>query len=161
MKKNARITAFVSGMAPSAAAVFDPHYAGYFTCFNRGDYYEAHDVLEQLWLVTPGKDHLFYKGLIQVAGAFVHLQKQFLRPEHPKDRGRLRPAVRLFDLGSSNLAAYGPQYLGLDVAAVRALCAQYVAGIVGSGFEENPWTPERLPNIELSQPFGLPETKTD
>ena len=48
------------------------HYLAYFECFNRQLYYEAHDVLEALWLVdkhTP--NGAFYKGLIQLAGAFV------------------------------------------------------------------------------------------
>ena len=45
--------------------------------------------------MTVLDNYLFFKGLIQVAGAFVHLQKQFLHPEHPKHRPRLRPAVRL------------------------------------------------------------------
>jgi hypothetical protein len=70
------------------------HYAGFFHCFNQGLYFEAHDVLEELWLAggKTGENYAFYKGLIQWAGAFVHLQK-----------GRLRPAVALFDLAATNL----------------------------------------------------------
>ena len=104
MKKNERITAFVQACGLDRAGGLDAHYAGYFTCFNAGDYYEAHDVLEHLWLRGCGEEHAFYKGLIQIAGAFVHLRKQYLRPEHPKDGRRLRPAVRLFGLGVSNRA---------------------------------------------------------
>ena len=58
--------------------VLDAHYLGYFACFNRGWFYEAHDVLEELWLANrTGPNYAFYKGLIQLAGAFVHLQKIF------------------------------------------------------------------------------------
>src|SRR3989304_9926528 len=52
------------------------HYLGYFDCFNRQLFYEAHDVLEEIWLADRhGPDGDFYKGLIQLAGAFVHVQK--------------------------------------------------------------------------------------
>jgi len=53
-----------------------PHYVGYFKCFNAQQYYDAHDVLEALWLREgkSGYDYRYFKGLIQMAGAFVHLQ---------------------------------------------------------------------------------------
>ena len=68
------------------------NYLGYFELFNAQLFYEAHDVLEELWLPIrrePQGD--FYKGLIQLAGAFVHLQKN-----------RLRPAAALFKLARTN-----------------------------------------------------------
>ena len=62
----------------------DPHYLGYFDCFNRRQFYEAHEVLENLWLNDKhGPNGPFYKGLIQLAGAFVHLQRDHLRPVRP------------------------------------------------------------------------------
>src|SRR2546428_133839 len=89
----------------------DPHYLGYFECFNRQLFYEAHDVLEELWLThRHGPDGSFYKGLIQLAGAFVHLQKN-----------RLRPAAALFRLARRNLEAYLASHERLDVAAVIVL----------------------------------------
>src|ERR1700683_4961855 len=78
------------------AGGLDPYYLGYFDCFNRGLFYEAHDVLEQLWLKDrQGPNGAFYKGLIQLAGAFVHLRKE-----------RLRPAGALFKLADANLKNY-------------------------------------------------------
>ncbi len=89
----------------------DPHYAGFFEYFNRGLFYEAHDVLEQLWLAERrGPNYGFYKGLIQLAGAFVHLQK--LRPG---------PAAALFKLAHGNLAKYPPSHEHLDVQGVLSL----------------------------------------
>ena len=53
----------------------DARFAGYFILFNEQKFYEAHDVLEDLWLPDRhGPNGHFYKGLIQLAGAFVHLQ---------------------------------------------------------------------------------------
>ena len=47
-------------------------YMAYFHFFNRQEFYEAHDVLESLWLTQrKGANNGFYKALIQLAGAFV------------------------------------------------------------------------------------------
>jgi hypothetical protein len=149
MKKSERIQTMVNGLA-GADAGLDPCYTGWFTCFNRAEYYEAHDVLEHLWLQTRADpSYAFYKGLIQLAGAFVHLKKQHERPWHPKDGARLRPAARLFALALANLAPYAPTHLRLDVSAVCRLCANAIAQLEDSAFAENPWRPDHLPQIEL------------
>ena len=141
--------AFLADLKHDAAVSLHPCYQGYFTCFNEGRYYEAHDVLEHLWLRDgpAAPDHAFYKGLIQLAGAFVHLRKQYEHPTHVKHGRRLRPAARLFDLARANLAAFEPRHLSLDVAAVRALCVQQAAAIEQSGFQRNPWSPDGVPRL--------------
>ena len=125
-----------------------PEYAGYFTCFNRQEYYEAHDVLEHLWLRTRDGNHAFYKGLIQFAGAFVHLQKQYRRPDHPKDGARARPAVRLFQLAARNLAAYRPVHMRLAVEEVWRMSTSLAEEIERTGYR-NPWTPQTAPKVEI------------
>ena len=146
MKKSERISALVATLGSDTE--LDPHYTGYFACFNAQRYYEAHDVLEDLWLRRRDEHHAFFKGLIQLAGAFVHLQKQSARPEHPKDGRRLHPAVRLFRLALANLDAYRPRHLRLDVAAVCAMCAAFAEEIAASEFTRNPW-PARTPRLVL------------
>ena len=147
------MTAFVAALDTDPALALDPCYQGYFRCFNEGRYYEAHDVLEHLWL-GGGRDdanHAFYKGLIQLAGAFVHLRKQFEHPAHAKHGRRLRPAVRLFALAQANLAAYGPHHLGLDVDGVLTLCARQVETIAAADFTRNPWSPAVAPRLALER----------
>jgi hypothetical protein len=122
---------------------------GYLTCFNGGLYYEAHDVLEQLWL-RQGRlhaDYAFHKGLIQLAGGFVHLRLQFLHPDHPKHGRRLAPARRLLLLSEANLGGYPEDHLGLDVAGAKAL-ARKTAQSMGEGDGvRNPWSPDVRPMI--------------
>lgn len=131
--------------------LLDPCYRAYFQCFNAQRYYEAHDVLEHLWLKTSGGERLYYKALIQVAGAFVHLQKHFHRPTHRVDGARLRPAARLLNLGVENLASYRPRHAHLDVEAVCQLCGRYASEIAGSNFGRNPWHPSCAPRISLEE----------
>lgn len=149
MKKNERISALVAQLGADADLALDPRYQGYFTCFNSQQYYEAHDVLENLWLQTKGDDFLFFKGLIQVAGAFVHLQKHFLHPDHAKHGRRLRPAVRLFDLAVANLEPFGPSHLHLDVSEVCRLCRRFAGEVTASDFQRNPWQPAQAPQLQL------------
>ena len=114
-----------------------PHYIGYFDYFNRGLYYEAHDVLEQLWLRDPhGPNGAFYKGLIQLAGAFVHLQKN-----------RLRPAAALFKLAAANFKKYPARHEHLDMGGLNNLIDQWLGDLEAGEFKSNPLTPASRPTL--------------
>lgn len=155
MNKGARIEAYVASLGLDAQG-YDPCYLAYFGCFNDQEYYEAHDVLEHLWLKGDRKTYAFYKGLIQLAGAFVHLKKQRERPEHPKDGRRMHPAVRLFALAENNLSPYVPVYDGLNIPAVLGLIDHYVEAIRRSEYRINPWSPDSAPVLQL----GLAEDRS-
>lgn len=136
--KSAKIAAMI---AHCQGGRHDPHYLGYFDCFNRQLFYEAHDVLEELWLAErKGPQDLFYKGLIQLAGAFVHLQK-----------ARLRPAESLFKLARHNLSQYRARCEGLDVGAVLVLIAEWRSALAEGEFERNPLEQMAPPVIELCE----------
>mgnify|MGYP000380344097 CR=1 FL=1 len=115
-------------VAPFGGGRWDARYLGWFDCFNRQEFYEAHDVLEDLWLEDRrGPDGDFFKGLIQLAGAFVHLQKE-----------RLRPAEALFQLADRHLARYPARHWGTDVEALRRLIAEWRAALAAGEFAINP-----------------------
>ena len=156
MDKGERISRFIEeleGVAPAQASgeiAQHPCYRGFFRCWNEQRYYEAHDVLEHLWLDTKSEDANFFKGLIQAAGGFVHLQKQFEHPTHPKHGRRLGPAVRLFELADRNLEPFGPFRHGFNIDGLRALLARTATAIVDSSFSVNPWRPETAPQLQLT-----------
>jgi hypothetical protein len=154
MAKHDRISDFLQSLESSRGSDFHPCYAGYFECFNQGDYYEAHDVLEHLWLECRDENHLYFKGLIQIAGAFVHLKKQFARPEHPTDGRRLHPASRLLSLGVKNISPFGPIHMGLQIEAVCELCTDWRENILTSEFRINPWSPGAGPQLNLQKEFS-------
>ena len=126
-----------------------PYYIAFFRCWNEQLYYEAHDVLEQLWLKAGSGEKNFFKGLIQAAGAFVHLQKRFEHPLHAKHSKRLSPAVRLFRLAEKNLVSFAPWHHGLEVAAFCQVLRRYGDQIVASDYTINPWSPETAPKLKL------------
>ena len=155
MNKGERISQFVAELAggdvgPDEKDVVNhPFYRAFFRCWNEQRYYEAHDVLEQLWLKTKPRDADYFKGLIQAAGAFVHLQKRFEQPSHAKHGRRLPPAVRLFRLAEKNLSSFTPRHHGLDVAALCELLHAYADQIVASDYKTNPWSPETAPKLKV------------
>jgi len=135
-KKSARIAVVIE---PLQGRGYDPHYLGFFQCFNAGLFYESHDVLEELWLAERKKiNDSFYKGLIQLAGAFVHLQKD-----------RLRPSAALFKLARANLCKYPPLHEGLEVSAVLALIEDWLRALETGGFAINPLRVHRPPELRL------------
>lgn len=149
MKKNARIAAQVQDRPAGAGFALPGCYLAFFTCFNAQQYYEAHDVLEHLWLQKKDANWHFFKGLIQVAGAFVHLQKQFSDPHHVKHGRRLHPAMRLFRRGAENLEGYRPAHMALNVESLHQLCLQMSARLEQSEFRINPWTPATAPRLDV------------
>src|SRR5206468_3427797 len=155
MSKGERISRFVAELGAEDAnpgqgdIVKHPFYRAFFHCWNEQDYYEAHDVLEQLWLKTKSSDADYFKGLIQAAGAFVHLQKRFEHPSHAKHSKRLPPAVRLFRLAEKNLSRFGARHHGLDVAALWKLLNRYADQFVASYYTVNPSPPGTAPKLQL------------
>ena len=155
MNKRERISQWLGAavgenMNPACSEVEkNPYYRGFFRCWNEQRYYEAHDVLEQLWLNTKSSDADFFKGLIQAAGGFVHLQKHFEHPSHAKHSRRLSPAVRLFGLADKNLAKFAPRHHSLDVAGLCLLLRRFADRIVASDYKTNPWLPGNAPKLRL------------
>jgi len=155
MSKGERISRFVAELGagdvdPNQSDIAKhPFYRAFFHCWNEQHYYEAHDVLEQLWLRTKSSDADYFKGLIQAAGAYVHLQKRFEHPFHAKHGKRLPPAVRLFRLAERNLSRFGPRHHELDVAGFCQLLHEYADRIVASNYQTNPWSPETAPKLKL------------
>jgi hypothetical protein len=155
MTKGERISRLVQGhegnVAETETAEVSQNgfYRAFFRLWNEQDYYQAHDVLEHLWLKTTSEDSRYFKGLIQAAGAFVHLKKQFEHPTHPKHSRRMAPAVRLFRLAAKNLSGFGPVRHAFEVVWFREMLEDYVHAILQSDYQKNPWSPATAPKLYL------------
>jgi hypothetical protein len=134
-RKSPKIAALFRALPPSCR---DPRYAVFFECFNRGFYFEAHDILEELWLTTKGDPAGFYKGLIQLAGAFVHLSKS-----------RSGPSLRLLRLAEANLAPHAPEHEGLDVAFLLDRVNGWVRRLEQGDPASDLCAPPAAPRIDL------------
>lgn len=134
--KDHKVAALLKGVVHGP---HDPHFVGYIRCFNEQKFYEAHDVLEALWLLDRnGPDGDFFKGLIQFAGGFVHLQKK-----------RPRPAWKLFRLCATYLANYPSPHLALDVANVLRLAKRWGEAAQALGSEGDLLAEQTPPTLRL------------
>ena len=135
-RKHKRIAALVE---QHQGHKLDQHYVGYFDCFNRQLFYEAHEVLEHIWLKDKhGPNGAFYKGLIQLAGAFVHLQRN-----HPGS------AAALFRLASANFEKYPGEHEHLNLVSTRQLIQSWLADLERSRFEAHLLNDVNTPKLNL------------
>lgn len=86
------------------AAAHDPRYLEGIEHFNKCDFFEAHEVWEELWADTQGPPRRFYQGLIQVAVCLHHF-----------GNGNIRGAKKLYHGCRGYLEEYRPKYLDLDL----------------------------------------------
>ena len=72
--------------------------------FNSAQYFECHEMLENLWHPAEGQERLHYQGLIQAAIAVEHFRK-----------GNWTGAVGLYEKACEKWAQLPPQYMGMDL----------------------------------------------
>lgn len=77
-------------------------------CFNRGDYFEAHEEWEKTWYGTEGEESRFLKGLIQVAVALYHLES-----------GNLKGARKVMGTALEYLKEFPASRRGVDLDHLR------------------------------------------
>jgi predicted metal-dependent hydrolase len=73
--------------------------------FNRGEFFECHESLEEAWMQESGRVRYLYQGILQVGVGFYHLQN-----------GNWRGATGLLRNGTVRLKEFEPETLGVDVA---------------------------------------------
>jgi predicted metal-dependent hydrolase len=73
--------------------------------FNRGEFYECHEYLEEAWMQEKRRVRFLYQGILQVGVGFYHLRN-----------GNWRGATGLLRNGTVRLREFEPETLGQDVA---------------------------------------------
>lgn len=149
MGKHEKIATRLAALDSRDTGPWKPAYVEYFRLFNATEYYEAHDVLEHIWLGTSGPLHTYYKALIQLAGGFVHLRLQHEQPHHRTHGRRLHPANRLLRRSAELLAGFPDHHEGISVTGLRHLALTTATRLEENRFAENPWSPSRKPHLDL------------
>lgn len=81
--------------------------------FNRGEFFDAHETWEMLWLHATGRDKIFLQATIQIAAAFHHWAC-----------GNRSGTLSLLRRGAEKLAGLPHSYWGVrvDKLRVQAVC---------------------------------------
>lgn len=90
--------------------------------FNRGDYYPAHDALEEAWVVDQGPGRDLYRGILQVGIAYYQIE-----------RGNYRGAIKMLLRVRQWLSPLPAICRGVDVSALRADVERVYAALVALG----------------------------
>jgi hypothetical protein len=118
---------------------YDPHYLGYFECFNCRQFYEAHEVLEELWLSSKGtRNERYYQGLIMAAGAFVHFQQD-----------RPKAASNLLQKAIERLKPFGAVHEGFAVGKFVECLESWLYLVDSMAYKENPFHARLAPKLKL------------
>ena len=121
--------------------LYDDRYLAGIRYFNECEFFEAHEVGEDLWQDFQGPSRGFYQGLIQVAVCLHHF-----------GNGNIRGAKKLYESSRYKyLEPYRPQHLGLNLDQFLEQLANCCAEILASE-DEYPQVeldPEKLPEHDL------------
>src|SRR5439155_24398884 len=97
--------------------------------FNRGHFFEAHELWEEAWNEAVGEEKRFYQGLVQIAAG-----------NHKLSLVQRNGARKLLERGWQTLSGFPPDYAVVDPAPVLATIASTV----------------RTPATGETPPFHLP-----
>lgn len=128
---------------------YDPRYLRGIEFFNDCEFFEAHEVWEDLWSDHQGPSRRFYQGLIQAAVCLHHF-----------GNGNVRGARKLYHGCRGYLEEYLPTHCGLNLEKLLSELETCCADILASQ-EERPRIdidPELIPEIYLQPP---PDPKSE
>jgi predicted metal-dependent hydrolase len=72
--------------------------------FNTGDFFECHEILEDVWFDVRDRSRDFYQGLLHIAVGFYHLTKK----KNPKG------TILQLDKAILKLEPYGKEFSGIE-----------------------------------------------
>ncbi len=73
--------------------------------FNKKEFFDCHEVLEEYWKSQQGPDRELTQGIIQIAVAYYHALK-----------GNRKGAIKLFNRGLPRIKAFLPEFKGIEIA---------------------------------------------
>jgi predicted metal-dependent hydrolase len=109
-------------VSPEARLALDPEFRRGVELFNAREFYECHEVLEDLWRPTRGEPRLFLQAVIHFAVGFYHHR----RGNQTGAELQLRKALR-------KLAGYLPEYAGIDTERLSRQGREALATIRAGG----------------------------
>jgi predicted metal-dependent hydrolase len=128
-------------VSDKAESSIDALYHEGIRAFNACEFFEAHEVWEDLWTEYRGPARRYFQGLIQAAVALHHF-----------GNGNIRGAKKVYLTSRVYLEDYRPAYEGLDLEAFLSQYERCFAEVLAST--------EEFPRLEI-EPDLIPEIHLD
>ena len=104
--------------------------------FNKGEFYECHDLLEDIWYEVRGDSRDFYQGIIHLAVGLHHLTV----------KNNIKGAILQLEKGIKKLTPYKPEFEGVEIGS---LIKKF--NLLLSGIKENKnYKIKSLPKIKFT-----------
>lgn len=122
---------------------YDPRYLAGILFFNERDFFEAHEVWEDLWSESHDNERRFYQGLIQAAVGLYHF-----------GNGNFGGAKKLYRSAFDYMKTCGSPFLGLDVEAFWRQMGRCFETLLNTPTPERSLrpAPESIPILTLDPP---------
>ncbi|MFQ5950671.1 MAG: DUF309 domain-containing protein [Candidatus Geothermarchaeales archaeon] len=104
--------------------------------FNEGKFFEAHEILEDVWRNEEGPPKNFYRGLINLGVGFAHWQNR-----------KPRAATSVLTAAKELLETYAPSYDGVEVAPLLTQIERSI-DVIMRGADESRKAKISVPTIE-------------
>jgi uncharacterized protein len=107
--------------------------------YNHGEYYECHEVLEDIWRAESDDVRYLYQGILQIGVAFHHL-----------GNANWRGATGLLEGGIEKVSRYRPACMGVDTDRLvreAQACLEMLRALGPERVDAFDWS--QVPRIEL------------
>ncbi len=107
--------------------------------FNKGEFYECHEYLEEAWMREPKRVRFLYQGILQVGVGFYHL-----------GNGNWRGSTGLLRKGTIRLKEFEPATLRIDVTRLVQECERCLEELEELGRERvGEFNPSKVPKVRF------------
>lgn len=111
--------------------------------FNRGEFFECHEYLEDAWREETARIRYLYQGILQVGVGFYHQQN-----------GNYKGAVSLLQSGIERLREFEPETSGVNVSALVRDSEDCLGELERLGRERvREFDPAFIPRVQWSRDF--------
>ncbi len=109
--------------------------------FNRGEFFECHEYLEEAWMQESRRVRFLYQGILQVGVGFYHQRN-----------ANWRGATGLLRNGTVRLKEFEPESLGINVSKLVRECERCLAELEQLGRERvKEFDQSSIPKVEWVQ----------
>ena len=109
--------------------------------FNAQEFYDCHDIFEDIWFEVRGSSRRFFQGLIHLAVGFYHIL----------ERNNPTGALSQLNKGKTKLIDYLPEFNGVDLKTLLEKTQMCIINIEQVQLGKKKFNEKLIPMIEYDE----------